>query len=360
MSIYSLKGKKWRYDFTHKGTRYTESGFKTKAEAKRAEAQRREELNNPPPAVEISTDMAFLDLVNLRLDYVRAYKCNSYYLEHVYLVRRLMKIWHGLNCEEITTRMVQEWLIQRGKDSVFAANRDLRYLRATFNFGIKQGLIKINPSNGLEFMPVDKKIKYIPSKKDVARVLLAADPEILDYLVAMKETMARMGEINRLTWDDVDFECKTVVLYTRKKKGGHLTPRKIPMTTRLCSMLDNRYKNREKTKPWVFWCRHWSRKAGTFVEGPYQHRKNLMAMLCKRAGVRHFGFHALRHFGASVLERANVPIGSIQRLLGHENRSTTEIYLHSIGEAEREAMELFERACQDTTQEKSHTQSLTR
>src|SRR5208282_5952568 len=145
-------------------------------------------------------------------------------------------------------------------------------------------------------------------KEDVAKVLLAADPDTQDYLVAIKETMARMGEINRLTWDDVDFERKTVVLYTRKKKGGHLTPRKIPMTTRLHGMLDKRYKNREKTKPWVFWGRHWSRKAGGFVEAPYQHRKNLMAILCKRAGVRHFGFHALRHFGASVLERANVPI----------------------------------------------------
>lgn len=165
-----------------------------------------------------------------------------------------------------------------------------------------------------------------------------------------------MGEINRLTWDDVDFERRTVVLYTRKKKGGHLTPRKIPMTTRPYSMLDKRYKNRDKAKSWVFWGRHWSRKAGGFIEGPYQHRKDLMAMLCKRAGVRHFGFHALRHFGASILERANVPIGSIQRILGHENRSTTEIYLHSIGEAEREAMEVFERACRDAPLEESLTQ----
>ncbi|MFA4901889.1 MAG: site-specific integrase [Desulfobaccales bacterium] len=193
----------------------------------------------------------------------------------------------------------------------------------------------------------------------MAKVLLAANPDTQDYLVAIKETMARMGEINRLVWDDVDFEHRIVVLYTRKKKGGHLTPRKIPMTTRLYSLLGVRYKNRDKTKPWVFWGRHWSSKAGRFVEGPYQHRKDLMATLCQRAGVRHFGFHALRHFGASILERANVPIGSIQRILGHENRTTTEIYLHSIGEAEREAMEMFEMATQDALPEESLTQSLT-
>ena len=65
-----------------------------------------------------------------------------------------------------------------------------------------------------------------------------------------------------------------------------------------------------------------------------------MRTLCDRAGVKYFRYHALRHFGASLLEQANVSIGSIQRLLGHENRLTTELYLHSIGESERQAMDV--------------------
>ncbi|MBF0622712.1 MAG: tyrosine-type recombinase/integrase, partial [Magnetococcales bacterium] len=68
----------------------------------------------------------------------------------------------------------------------------------------------------------------------------------------------------------------------------------------------------------------------------------------------YFRFHAIRHSGASVMENGNVPIGSIQRVLGHENRSTTEIYLHGLSGADREAMEAFELARQ-----KSPTQSPT-
>ena len=68
---------------------------------------------------------------------------------------------------------------------------------------------------------------------------------------------------------------------------------------------------------------------------------------------------ALRHHGASVLERANVPIGSIQRRLGHENRTTSEIYLHSIGESEREALAVFEKVSQISLPAESFTQTIT-
>lgn len=54
------------------------------------------------------------------------------------------------------------------------------------------------------------------------------------------------------------------------------------------------------------------------------------------------------------MDNSNVPIGAIQKILGHENRSTTEIYLHSFGMAERDAISVYESARQ-----KSHTESHT-
>jgi integrase len=79
-----------------------------------------------------------------------------------------------------------------------------------------------------------------------------------------------------------------------------------------------------------------------------------MQGLCKKAAVKYFNFHALRHSGASVMDSNGVPIGSIQRILGHEQRSTTEIYLQSIGNSERQAMVVFEEASRN-----SHTDSHT-
>ena len=56
------------------------------------------------------------------------------------------------------------------------------------------------------------------------------------------------------------------------------------------------------------------------------------------------------------MENNNVPIGSIQKILGHENRSTTEIYLHSLGNGEREAIDTLERVT-NFSHTDSHTES---
>jgi integrase len=127
------------------------------------------------------------------------------------------------------------------------------------------------------------------------------------------------------------------------------------MPEKLHDVLSHRYALRDKKKPWVFWHRDWDPrkpKRDEWIEGLYLDRKKIMKTLCKKAEVRYFRFHALRHFGASMLDHDRVPISSIQRILGHESRSTTEIYLHSIGESEREAMKVFDREID----EKSHTE----
>ncbi len=301
-----------------------------------------------------ASDMAFLELVNLRLDYVRAYNSELHYEDHVYSARRWLKEWGKLNCSEIKRDSVERFVMKRKKVSAVTANKEIRLLRATFNFGLKRELILKNPVDGVEFLPTEKKLRYVPPVDDIFKVISAADLDTQDYLWTITETLGRMREINQLTWNDVNLKDRYVVLYTRKKKGGHRSPRKVPMTDRLYEILRRRYQSSDRAKPWVFWHRYWSRAEGKFIQGPYQDRKRLMKELCKRAGVRYFRFHALRHAGASLMDSLNVPIGSIQRILGHENRTTTEIYLHCMSDVDRKAMAVFE------TARKSLTQTLTR
>ena len=213
---------------------------------------------------------------------------------------------------------------------------------------LKNRFCRVNPTEDMQPLPVEKRLKYIPPLEDIFTVIAAADPATQDYLWVIRETMARVGEVNQMTWEDVNLEDRSVILYTRKRKGGDLTPRKVPMTERLYRILSRRHPQRDQRMPWVFWHTYRRRRTGETCHGPYGRRKRLLQGLCKKAGVPYFTYHALRHSGASVMDSIGVPIGIIQRILGHQNRKTTETYLQSIGESEREAMAAFEQVGQDS------------
>ena len=280
MSVYFDKQKKWwRYEFRYQKQRYTKAGFKTKKEATAAEAERRKELKEVKTvsvqtttiATEIPTDMGFLELVNLRLDYLQAYESKKYYEDNLTSTKRWIKKWGKFNCKAITSQMVQDYMINlKNSVSAFTANKELRYLRATFNFGIKKPneWISINPTLGISFFPIEKKKKRIPPQEDVRRVIMVADADTQDYLWTIALTLGRMTEINQLTWDDIDFANNSVTLYTRKKKGGHLTPRDIPICKKLQNIFQQRYQNRNKETPYVFWHRYYSR-----TQGKWGHRQ---------------------------------------------------------------------------------------
>lgn len=164
MSVFFDNNRKWwKFEFRYKKKRYTKSGFKTKKAAVSAEAEKRKELKNPTEPA--STDMAFLTLINNRLDYLQAYKSDRHYTDTVYLCKRWIKQWNGKAVSEITPAMIQQYLIGIKSDiSAPTANKELRSLRSTFNFGIKppNNWFKDNPTTGIEFFPEEKKKIMFP------------------------------------------------------------------------------------------------------------------------------------------------------------------------------------------------------
>jgi integrase len=64
--------------------------------------------------------------------------------------------------------------------------------------------------------------------------------------------------------------------------------------------------------------------------------------LWARTGAPHARLHDLRHFHATDLVEAGVPITVIQKRLGHSNVSVTSRYAHSREEADEAAAEAYE------------------
>ncbi|MDK9709299.1 MAG: tyrosine-type recombinase/integrase [Desulforhopalus sp.] len=287
--------------------------------------------------------MDFLTLVNLRLDEVKQRLSLEHYMDTLYHAKRWAKLWSGLSCSEITMEVITKLRDERSKISNQTANKELRYLRSLFNWGIKKDYVQKNPALKVDMMRVEKEEIYVPSLNDINKVFEAASQEQQDYLCCLRDTFARSREINNLRWQDIDFNNRTITLYTRKKKHGTKTPRVLPMTEDLQKILINRFARRTDSVIWVFWHNYYSRNQGKNVIGPYQDRKKIMRSLCQKAGVKYFRFHPLRHAGASFMESIGVPISHIQEILGHNNRKTTEGYIHSLGNNKVAAFERFEK-----------------
>jgi integrase len=172
----------------------------------------------------------------------------------------------------------------------------------------------------------------------MSRIMLAAGDD-RPFLLVIYHTMARVDEILRLKWEDVNFQERAVRLWTRKRRDGSWAWDILPMNEVLHDTLWGIWKQRTQDQ-WVFF----NAKTGN----RYMHRPKVMRTICKRAGVRHFGFHALRHYVASYLvDQKKFSITQISRLLRHQNKATTERYLQVVDTQLRDVMASLE--------EKSHT-----
>ena len=183
------------------------------------------------------TDTDFLTLANRRLDHVKAYNSEGHFKDVLYHSRRWVKEWKDLNCNDITSLMIEDYIIRHSKVSPIVANKELQYLRAAFNYGNKRKIISHNPTDQIGFLPIEKRKKYIPQMEDVTRVISFADSDTQHYLWTIVLTAGRVNEINNLTWDDVSFSDRYVTLWTRKRKNGNREPREIPMVPKLQDIL---------------------------------------------------------------------------------------------------------------------------
>lgn len=231
--------------------------------------------------------------------------------------------------------------IQFKTRSGYAANKDRKNFVAAWNWGIKyMGLPSPNPCL-VERFPEERHPRYVPPEEDFWKIFDLATGQDRVMLLTFLHLGARRGEIFRLTWADVDFGQGRVQLATRKRRDGTLEFDWLPMTSELKTELLWWWENRTfKHEAHLFLCEDKTAFTREYLGKPFLYRQHFILKLCERAGVKPFGFHAIRHLTASILFRLGKPVGVIQSILRHKSASTTERYLRSLGlEETRSALE---------------------
>jgi integrase len=214
------------------------------------------------------------------------------------------------------------------------ANRHLLELKAVFNLAVRENYLTKNFLNVIIKLRVEDTSKQVPDRGDIEKVLDLAQPLDRAYLEVILFTAARVREVNRLRWSDVDFGSRTLKLWTRKKKHGDKKFRVIPMIDRVRYSIRTAEESAPAGSIFVFTNPDMVQKyPGDPEKWAYDYRDKFLTTLCKKAGVPRFTYHEMRHNSASVLADRGVPVTVIQQILGHESIQTTNRYLHALGKA---------------------------
>ena len=304
-----------------------EKKFDTKKEALEWEAEmRRLSLAEWGVSPNQIPTVSLGDWATKYLDFAKIKFQDKVYREKRSCFREFFKVIpHGTPVEDLTMGMVLTHLQEQVKvRSGHAANKDRKNLVAAWNWGIKyMGLSTLNPCLVDRFAE-EKQRRYVPSEADFWKVYDAAeDGQDKLMLMTYLHTAARRSELFRLSWQDVDFGSGTITLSTRKRADGSLEYDALPMTDELYNLLFE-HKQTAPSTEWVF--------INPVTEAPFVERKLWMGGLCKRAGVKAFGLHAIRHLTASILAREGISSVDIQAILRHKKLTTTERYLHRLND----------------------------
>lgn len=336
------RGQKWVAQVRVNGRR-REKVFPSKREALAWESAGR---SNPEAIWPARTGtVSLFDWSQAYLDHAKAQFAHVTYDEKRAMFQRFFKeLDPTLPVSELTPGHVQVYITrQKLARSGYAANKDRKNLVAAWNWGVEYmnpNLSRPNPCQ-VKKMPEIRSPRYMPPEEDFWKVYNLANGQDRVMLLAFLHLAARRGEIFRLQWEDVDFKSDKIRLWTRKRHGGDFEFDWLPMTKMLRAALLWWQENRPvKDASHVFLCLEKKNFCQESYGKPFKYRLHFMGNLCKRAKVRPFGFHSVRHLTASTLYKLGSSVADIQSVLRHESATTTAKYIRSLGlEGVRSALE---------------------
>lgn len=279
---------------------------------------------------------------------VRQVTMNKYLLALTWVERLAPDVTLG-NIDRIA---YQHLLNQYAKSHERQTTMDFHHLlKGAILDAVDEGLISRDPTRKAIVKgkaPRPKKSRYL-NQFELHKLLTSLDlgKDIgWDWLILLiAKTGLRFSEAIAITPADFDFGRQTLSVNKTwdYKNGGGFVPtknksstRKVQIDWQLIVQFSVLVKELPEDKPLFI-------KEGRRV---YNSTANdILARLCRRAGVPVISIHGLRHTHASLLLFAGVSIASVAKRLGHASMNTTEkTYLHIIQELENKDVDLVMRS----------------
>ncbi|MCP3176333.1 site-specific integrase [Desulfuromonas sp. KJ2020] len=221
---------------------------------------------------------------------------------------------------ECRDQLLNEETSRGARRSPATTNRYLAALSHCYTMALNEwGWVELNPVSRVK-KPVEPRgrVRFLSDDERIG-LLEACEksylPSLHPIVVLALSTGMRQGEILRLKWCDIDFERRQLVIH--ETKNGER--RVVPVVSQAYGLLREYGRVRPIGSEYVF-------PAGA-RSGIQAIRKAWEAAL-KKAGIKDFRFHDLRHSAASYLAMNGATLAEIAEVLGHKTLSMVKRYSH--------------------------------
>lgn len=321
--LYRRKGSKvfWM-NFTSKGVNYQRStGTSDKVLAEKIMERVKAEVVAEvwfDRKEEKKPEHSFSDLTVKYLEWCKG-RQRSYEIKK-YVLERTLKDYSDMFISEISNSVIEQMqsdLISKGRkvayiNKITAILKHMMGKAYDWDMISESNLKSIRKAKNLK--GENKRLRFL-SLEESQSLIDSCDSFLKPVVVMALNTGMRKSEILNLTWNQLDLKHGFILL--DKTKNGER--REIPLNSTLKVLLSSIV--RRLDVPFVF-CNPQTGK-------PFQKdwKKPFLSAL-KKAGIRDFVFHDLRHSFASQLVMAGVDITTVSRLLGHKTLTMTLRYAH--------------------------------
>ena len=233
-------------------------------------------------------------------------------------ILQLVDSFGNIPLKHFSTRLIEQYqtdLLSKG-NKPSTANRLLATLKHSITKGYQWEYVSeetLKRVRQVKLLPENnRRLRYL-SKEEIQTLIKNCHGVTRDIVITALNTGMRKGEILNLKWENIDL-IHGFILLDITKNGEK---REIPINQTLKDLFSN--------MPSRF------RGGYVFCNGdgkPYQDVKRSFQTALRKAGIKDFHFHDLRHTFASQLVMAGVDITTVSRLLGHKSLTMTLRYSH--------------------------------
>jgi integrase len=274
--------------------------------------------------VQLNLDMTFGELA---ARFLAGGESRAWHLDRL---KVLLPYWSETPIGRIHKSMVADYRRRRHAQKTITdttVNRDLEALRHILFWAVDEGFLAVNPLTRLRLVPERRKPRSVMSVEEERKLLAAAAPHLREIVATSLDTGMRRGELLNQRWEHVDFNRKLLFVSRSKTAGGE--GREIPLTERVHSLLFSR----RQPEGLVF----------TFHNRPVRIIKTAWKAAIRRAGIRYYRFHDLRHTFNTRLMEAGVMQEIRKALMGHSTgEDVNSIYTHVELPVKRDAVRKLE------------------